>query len=85
VIRPAAPSAAARTYSVQVAASSTRAGAQAIVNRMSARGYQARIDGTAAPFRVRVGRYDTRAAATRVLNELKAKGIDGFIAIIEGR
>jgi hypothetical protein len=86
VVRPAAPAAAAaRTYSVQVAATSTRAGAQAIVDRMSARGYQARIDGTAAPFRVRVGRYDTRAAATRALNEMKAKGIDGFIAIIEGR
>lgn len=81
---PAAPPA-ARTYSVQVAATNTRAGAQTIVNRMSARGYQARIDGTAAPFRVRVGRYDTRAAAARLLNEMKAKGIDGFIAIIEGR
>ena len=89
VVRPAAPAApaatTARTYSVQVAATSTRTGAQAIVNRMSARGHQARIDGTAAPFRVRVGRYDTRAAATRALNEMKAKGIDGFIAIIEGR
>ncbi len=85
VIRPAPPSTAARSYSVQVAATSTRAGAQAIVNRMTARGYQARIDGTAAPFRVRVGRYDTRAAATRALNEMKAKGIDGFVAIIEGR
>lgn len=84
VARPAAPPA-ARTYSVQVAATNTRAGAQTIVNRMSARGYQARIDGTAAPFRVRVGRYDTRAAAARLLNEMKAKGIDGFIAIIEGR
>lgn len=86
VIQPAAPApSAARTYSVQVAATTTRASAQTIVNRMSGRGYQARIDGTAAPFRVRVGRYDTRAAATRLLNEMKAKGIDGFIAIIEGR
>jgi len=86
VLRPSAPApAATRTYSVQVAATNTRAGAQTIVNRMSARGYQARIDGTAAPFRVRVGRYETRAAASRVLNEMKAKGIDGFIAIIEGR
>lgn len=82
-VTPAAP--AARTYSVQVAATNTRASAQTIVNRMSARGYQARIDGTAAPFRVRVGRHDTRAAAARVLNEMKAKGIDGFIAVIEGR
>lgn len=74
-----------RAYSVQVAATNTRAGAQAIVNRMSARGYQARIDGAAAPFRVRVGRYDTRAAATRALNEMKAKGIDGFVATIDAR
>lgn len=89
VLQPAAPTtpapSAARAYSVQVAATSTRAGAQTIVNRMSARGYEARIDGTTAPFRVRVGRYDTRAAAARVLNEMKGKGIDGFIAIIEGR
>ena len=70
---------------MQVAATNTRASAQTIVNRMSARGYQARIDGTAAPFRVRVGRHETRAAAVRVLNEMKAKGIDGFIAVIEGR
>lgn len=86
VLQPAAPATtAARTYSVQVAATNTRASAQTIANRMSARGYQARIDGTAAPFRVRVGRYDTRAAAARLLTEMKAKGIDGFIAIIEGR
>ena len=74
-----------RAYSVQVAATNSRAGAQAIVNRMSARGYQGRIDGVAAPFRVRVGRYDTRAAATRALNEMKAKGIDGFVATIDAR
>lgn len=86
VLQPAASTPpAARTFSVQVAATNTRTGAQTIVNRMSARGYQARIDGTAAPFRVRVGRYDTRAAAARLLTEMKAKGIDGFIAIIEGR
>lgn len=89
VLQPAAsatPSTSAtRTYSVQVAATNTRASAQTIVNRMSARGYQARIDGTTAPFRVRVGRHETRAAAARLLNEMKAKGIDGFIAVIEGR
>lgn len=86
VLRPAGSATrAARTYSVQVAATNTRAGARTIVRRMSARGYEARIDGTAAPFRVRVGRYDTRAAAARLLTEMKAKGIDGFIAIIEGR
>ena len=86
VIQSAAPaSSTARSYSVQVAATNTRASAQTIVSRMSARGYQARIDGTAAPFRVRVGRYATRPEAASLLNEMKAKGIDGFIAIVEGR
>lgn len=75
----------ARTYSVQVAATNTRADALAIVRRMAARGYEARVDGTSAPFRVRVGRYTTRAAATRLLNEMKGKGIEGFVAAIEAR
>lgn len=76
---------ASRTYSVQVAAANTRAGAQAIVNRMSGRGYQARIEGTTAPFRVRVGRYATWGEATRALAAMKAKGINGFIATVEAR
>ena len=80
-----APATRARSYSVQVAATNTRAGAQTIVNRMQGRGYQARIDGTSAPFRVRVGSYATREAATRALNEMKAKGIEGFVAIIDAR
>ena len=75
----------ARTYSVQVAATNTRADAQVIVRRMAGRGYQARIDGTAAPFRVRVGRYTTRAEATRALDAMKARGIAGFVAIIDVR
>ena len=80
-----APAARTRSYSVQVAATNTRAGAQTIVNRMRGRGYQARIDGTTAPFRVRVGSYSTRDAATRALNEMKAKGIEGFVAVIDAR
>jgi cell division septation protein DedD len=83
VVSPAASAARTRSYSVQVAATNTRASAQTIVTRMAGRGYQARIDGTAAPFRVRVGRYDTRAAATRALAEMKAKGIEGFVATID--
>ena len=75
----------ARTYSVQVAATSTRADALVIVRRMAGRGYEARVDGTSAPFRVRVGRYTPRAAATRLLNEMKGKGIEGFVSTIEPR
>ena len=85
LVAPPAPASRAPSYSVQVAATNTRAGAQAIVNRMTARGYQARIDGTSAPFRVRVGRYTTRAAANRALADMKAKGQDGFVAIIDPR
>lgn len=85
-IAPAEPPALlGQSFSVQVAATGTRSGAQAIANRLTARGYQARIDGTSAPFRVRIGRYSTRAAATRALNEMKAKGIDGFVAAIKAR
>lgn len=80
-----APAARARSYSVQVAATNTRASAQTIVNRMQGRGYRARIDGTTAPFRVRVGTFATRDAATRALNEMKAKGIEGFVAVIDAR
>jgi len=85
LVAPPASASRALSYSVQVAATNTRAGAQTIVNRMTARGYQARIDGTSAPFRVRVGRYTTRAAANRALADMKAKGQDGFVAIIDPR
>ena len=85
LVAPPAPASRAPSYSVQVAATNTRAGAQTIVNRMTARGYQARIDGTSAPFRVRVGRYATHAAANRALADMKAKGQDGFVAIIDPR
>lgn len=60
-------------WSVQVAAVSTSAEATAMVQRLRDRGYDARIDGTAAPFRVRFGRFPTRAAATAALEGYKAK------------
>lgn len=80
-----APASAGRTYSVQVAATNSRADAQSIVRRMSGRGYEARIDGASAPFRVRVGRYRTRAEAARALSAMKARGIEGFVALVDAR
>jgi cell division septation protein DedD len=72
-----APPAATRSgppmWSVQVAAVSTSAEATAMVQRLRDRGYDARIDGTAAPFRVRFGRFPTRAAATAALEGYKTK------------
>jgi cell division septation protein DedD len=66
-------------YTVQVAAFGTRAGAEALVERLKARGYPARLASSASPFRVRLGQYDTRADAAAAQRALKAKGIDGFV------
>jgi len=60
-------------WSVQVAAVSTSAEATAMVQRLRDRGYDARIDGTSAPFRVRFGRFPTRAAATAALEGYRTK------------
>ncbi len=66
--RPGAP-----MWSVQVAAVSTTTEATAMVKRLRDRGYDARVDGSAAPFRVRFGRFPTRAAATAALEGYKTK------------
>lgn len=66
--RPGAP-----MWSVQVAAVSTTTEAMALVKRLRDRGYDARVDGTAAPFRVRFGRFPTRVAAIAALEGYKTK------------
>jgi cell division septation protein DedD len=78
-------SAPARRYTVQVAAYDTRAAADQLVARLSARGIVGRIvAGTAAaPYRVRVGRYATDAEATAAARDLKEKGIVGFVTTTE--
>jgi cell division septation protein DedD len=60
-------------WSVQVAAVTTEAEANALVRRLAERGYEARVDGTAAPFRVRFGRFPTRAAAASAMDAYRAK------------
>ncbi|MEO5589697.1 MAG: SPOR domain-containing protein [Gemmatimonadaceae bacterium] len=66
-------------YSVQIAAYSTKAPAEALVAKLKTSGYEARVDGTGAPFRVRIGRYATQAQAGAVQRSLKAKQITGFV------
>ena len=66
--RPGAP-----VWSVQVAAVSTSAEGAAMVKRLRDLGYDARVDGSAAPYRVRFGRFPTRAAATVALERYKTK------------
>lgn len=69
--RPAATGTA--LFSVQVAALQSRAEADAIVSRLRGKGYDARIDGTAAPFRVRFGLFPTRAAANAALERYRSQ------------
>jgi len=82
--RPAPSAGAARPanarYSVQLAALNTTAQAEQFAQRYRARGIDARVDGTSAPFRVRTGYFATRAQANARLAELKQLGLEGFIA-----
>lgn len=77
---PATPAARAPTsstrqpmWSVQVGAYSTKADADGAVTRLRTRGYDARVDGSAAPWRVRFGLFPTRAAAADALERYKTR------------
>jgi len=69
-------------YSVQVAAYDSQESAERMTQQLQSRGIDARVDGTAAPYRVRVGKYATRADAVKAQAELKAKGHSGFITLV---
>jgi cell division septation protein DedD len=75
--KPAPP--AGRFYSVQVAAYNRKVEADKLVTSLEKRGYDARVDGTVAPFRVRIGRYATSADAQTALREIKSKNMAGFV------
>lgn len=84
VVKPSAEPASGKTvYSVQIAAYNVKSQAIAMVARLKRRGYEARVDGTAAPFRVRIGNYVTRSQASAVQRSLKAKQITGFVVQAE--
>ena len=68
-----------RVWSVQVAAYNVKSQADAAVARLKKNGYEARVDGSSAPFRVRIGKYATQGQASAVQRSLKAKKIDGFV------
>lgn len=72
-------------YSVQVAAYDSVEPAKRMVKSLSARGLEARVDGTARPFRVRIGKYGTRAAAVKSAQSLKAQGHPGFVTLVSGK
>jgi cell division septation protein DedD len=86
VIKPAEESpAGGRVWSVQVAAYNVKSQAEAMVTKLKKGGYEARVDGTDAPFRVRIGKYKTQAQANAVQRSLKAKQITGFVVQAEIR
>lgn len=76
---------AAAEYSVQVAAYDTRAAADALVKRLSARGYAARVVGDQKPYRVRVGRYPTRERAGNAVRQMARQNVRGVIVEAEPR
>ncbi len=73
------PAKAASGYSVQVAAYNHKAEADKLVSTLRKRGYVARVDGSAAPFRVRIGHYATATEAESTLRKIKAKHMNGFV------
>ncbi|HVH39497.1 MAG TPA: SPOR domain-containing protein [Gemmatimonadaceae bacterium] len=78
---PASSGASATVWSVQVAALGTATEARRLAERLKSRGYDARVDGTAAPFRVRFGRFPTRAAATSASEAYREKERGGSFVV----
>jgi cell division protein FtsN len=70
---------AAAAYSVQVAAYTKRSEAEKLSSSLGKRGYAARVDGDAAPFRVRIGRYTSESEAESALARIRAKHMEGFV------
>jgi len=79
----AAPGAATRQYSVQVAAFDKRADADALAKRLTARGYTVRVVGERQPYRVRVGRYATRQRADDALARMRQQNVRGVVVEAE--
>jgi len=79
----ATPAASTSFYSVQIAAYNSREPAVSLANTLVERGLEARVDGTAAPFRVRIGKFPTRAEAAKAASSLKAQGHNGFITLVK--
>ncbi|GAC1626521.1 MAG: hypothetical protein NVS4B2_05940 [Chloroflexota bacterium] len=72
-------------FTVQVAATKTRAVADRLRQRLAARGFKARIESGAGIHRLRVGRFATHEEAEVVERALRRKGINGFVAEVPSR
>lgn len=69
-------------FSVQVAAFDRRPEAEQLAAKLTRSGLEARVDGTAKPFRVRIGRYATSAEAAAALRALKKRNFSGFVTAV---
>lgn len=77
-----APATRGRQWSVQVGAFATRADAEEVAKRLTARGYEARVT-PERPFRVRIGRFSGRPAAAALVAKLKAEKTTAIIVEAE--
>lgn len=68
-----APTGPALVWSVQIAAFQTPDEAATFAAEMREKGYDARVDGSAPPYRIRFGRFATRAAAAAAMEEYRWK------------
>ncbi|GAC1477308.1 MAG: hypothetical protein NVS1B4_19750 [Gemmatimonadaceae bacterium] len=80
----AVPPPGAGTFTVQVAATKTRAVAERLQKRLIARGYKARIESASGVYRLRVGRFTTHEEAEALDRAMRRRGINGFIAEVTG-
>jgi hypothetical protein len=71
-------------FTVQVAAYDTKPAADRLATRLRAQGLEARVVGTAKPFRVRVGRYATRSEAEDASRDVDKIAKSRSIVVIVG-
>jgi cell division septation protein DedD len=72
-------------FAVQVGSMSTRSAAEDLVKRAAAKGHDARIVGSTAPFKVWVGQLRTRGEAATLAEALKRDGFRGAFVVAGGR
>ncbi|MEO7039922.1 MAG: SPOR domain-containing protein [Gemmatimonadaceae bacterium] len=85
VTPPRAATAVSGKYTVQVGAYPTHDAAETLRKSLANRGIDARVVGSAKPYRVRVGFYETRAQADVAAARLKAKRIAVYVTEAEAR
>ena len=71
-------------FTVQVAAYDTKKAAESLATKLRGQGLEARVVGTAKPFRVRVGRYATRGEAEEASRRVDSIAKSSSIVVIVG-